>query len=154
MVQVDPLTRALINEVSDMDWEYDADGPDHRLCLVLIDRIRVLPDAPLSLPDVHDPQIRLVTEHLKDEPGDENEIAHWAAMAGMSERSFARKFRAATHMSFGEWRKQLKVVKAIEGLALGDSVSTIAYRLGYNTPSSFSTMFIKATGLSPSNYFD
>ncbi|MER8842946.1 helix-turn-helix domain-containing protein [Mesorhizobium sp. M0913] len=51
-------------------------------------------------------------------------------------------------MSFRAWRQQAKLLKAVEWLAAGRSVSDIAFSLGYSSPSAFIAVFRAAFGAS------
>ncbi len=154
VVQIDGLARELIEAASAIDWTYPPDGAEARLMRVLLDRIKVLRYAALSLPDARDKRLKRVTAELRAAPGDMRPLTHWAAVAGMSERNFTRLFLKETRMSFGAWRQQLKLVRAIERLAAGESVTQVGVDLGYVSTSSFTSMFKRATGLPPSAYFD
>jgi AraC-like DNA-binding protein len=55
-------------------------------------------------------------------------------------------------MSFGRWRQQLHVILALQWLTRGDSVQSVATDLGYESASSFVTMFRKLIGTSPARY--
>jgi AraC-like DNA-binding protein len=62
-------------------------------------------------------------------------------------------FQNETGMSFGAWRQQLRLLRALERIAAGDAVTTVALELGYESPSAFIAMFRKALGVSPGRYF-
>ncbi|WP_409241906.1 helix-turn-helix domain-containing protein [Bradyrhizobium sp. NC92] len=55
-------------------------------------------------------------------------------------------------MSFGRWRHQLHVILALQRMARGDSVKTVALELGYENASSFVNMFRKTLGKPPVRY--
>jgi methylphosphotriester-DNA--protein-cysteine methyltransferase len=55
-------------------------------------------------------------------------------------------------MSFGQWRRQFHVITAVRRLTAGDSVQTVAIDLGYESASSFVTMFKKVLGKPPIRY--
>jgi len=55
-------------------------------------------------------------------------------------------------MSFGRWRRQLHIVLALRRLSAGQSVQAIAVDLGYESASSFVTMFRKMVGKPPGRY--
>jgi AraC-like DNA-binding protein len=59
---------------------------------------------------------------------------------------------AETGLSFGRWRQQLHIILAIQKLARGATVQSVALDLGYESASSFVTMFRKALGTSPARY--
>ena len=153
VVQVDPLTRELIDAAVRLPWDYPAEGPEQRLMTVLLDQVRVLPTTPLTLPEGRDERVRLVMRSLQANPGDKRPLGAWARSVHMSERSLARRFSEDTGLSFGAWRQQLRLTLALERLALGEPITTVAIDLGYRTPSSFTTMFKKALGVPPSAYF-
>jgi AraC-like DNA-binding protein len=70
----------------------------------------------------------------------------------MSRRSFTRRFRRETGMSFADWRQQACVLIALPRLAAGDTVTSLALDLGYDSPAAFATMFKRRLGISPSHY--
>jgi AraC-like DNA-binding protein len=57
-----------------------------------------------------------------------------------------------TGLSFGRWRHQLHVILAIQSLSRGASVKNVASDLGYESASSFVTMFRKVLAKSPARY--
>ncbi|WZB74707.1 helix-turn-helix domain-containing protein [Achromobacter insuavis] len=75
--------------------------------------------------------------------------AHWAATAGITERTLLRHCQQHLGMPFNEWRQRLRVVSALEMLDAGHPVQTVARELGYSTPSAFIAMFQRLTGQSP-----
>ncbi|MEM8795906.1 MAG: helix-turn-helix transcriptional regulator [Pseudomonadota bacterium] len=152
-LQVDALSRELIEAAAHRPWDYAEDSPDSRLMNVLLDQIRILADAPLALPDARDERLRRVTAELRGAPNDNRTLADWASLGGMSERNFTRRFREETGMSFSAWRQQLLVLKAVEKLAIGEAVTRVAIDLGFASPSSFAAMFKRETGFAPSAYF-
>ncbi len=56
-------------------------------------------------------------------------------------------------MTFGAWRHQVRLLKALEMLAGGHGVTAVALDLGYQSPSAFIAMFRRALGVSPGRYF-
>jgi AraC-like DNA-binding protein len=89
---------------------------------------------------------------LISNPSDKRNIEDFADLACVSSRTFARIFIKETGLTFGDWRKQVRLIAAIEKLEKGVSVSQISADLGYNTPSAFAEMFRKEFGVSPSRY--
>ena len=74
-----------------------------------------------------------------------------AEAAGASVRTLARLFQQHLGMGFAQWRRQVQLATAAAELIQGHSVSGIARTLGYS-PSSFSDMFRRELGVSPSQY--
>lgn len=85
-------------------------------------------------------------------PGDKRNIEEFADLTYVSSRTLARLFIRETGLTFGDWRKQVRVIAAIEKLEKGISISQISSDLGYNTPSAFIEMFRNEFGISPSKY--
>jgi len=76
-----------------------------------------------------------------------------AERAGLEERTFLRRFRAATGLKPTEYCQHLRVGKAREMLEFTNgTIDHIAWTVGYQDPSAFRAMFKKITGLAPSDY--
>jgi AraC-like DNA-binding protein/quercetin dioxygenase-like cupin family protein len=153
VVTVSPLLRELIRTAVDLPAEYDADGPAGRLMAVILDQLEVLDQAPLHLPWPEDARLVRIAEKLVDDPANGARLEDWAKTAGASARTLARLFVKQTGMTFGAWRQQARLLKALELLAAGQGVTATALDLGYDSPSAFIAMFKKALGVSPGKYF-
>lgn len=76
-----------------------------------------------------------------------------AAMAGLEERTFLRRFRKATGLKPTEYCQHLRIGKAREMLEFTrQTVERIAWDVGYEDPGAFRKVFSKITGLSPGDY--
>lgn len=62
----------------------------------------------------------------------------------MSERNLARLIVKETGLSFRQWRQQLQLIMALQGLVKGDTVQKVAHTLGYDSTTAFITMLRKA----------
>ncbi len=153
VVTVSPLLRELIVEAMHLADDPPADSPDARLIRVLLDRIEGLPVAPLHLPMVNDPRARKITDALLADPADTRTLQDWAVDLGASERTLARLFTRETGITFGQWRQQAKLLAALARLARGESVTAVAFDLGYASQSAFIAMFRRALGRTPGRYF-
>ncbi len=71
----------------------------------------------------------------------------------MSKRSLARLVVRDTGLTFGRWRQQLHLIVALRELSAGASVQHVAGSLGYESVTAFITMFRKALGEPPAQYF-
>lgn len=67
--------------------------------------------------------------------------------AGADER-----VESETGLTFGQWRKQWQIIVALQSLAEGESVQRTAEALGYESVSSFISMFRKTLGSPPARY--
>ncbi|MFJ2540291.1 MULTISPECIES: GlxA family transcriptional regulator [unclassified Pseudomonas] len=76
-----------------------------------------------------------------------------AERAGLEERTFLRRFRAATGLKPTEYCQHLRVGKAREMLEFTNgTIDHIAWKVGYQDPGAFRATFKKVTGLAPSDY--
>jgi AraC-like DNA-binding protein len=153
VVQVSPLLRELILRVVAFEQPYARDGREARLAAVLLDELTTARAAPLHLPMPRDPRLLAITEPLGADPSDKRALAAWARVAGASSRTLARLFVSETGLSFAHWRQQARLLRALERLAAGESVTTVALELGYEGPSAFIAMFRSRLGATPGRYF-
>lgn len=80
-------------------------------------------------------------------------VDEMARRAGLEERTFLRRFRAATGLRPTEYCQHLRVGKAREMLEFTTStVDHIAWTVGHQDPAAFRSTFRKITGLAPSEY--
>lgn len=74
-------------------------------------------------------------------------------LMGFSYSHLYRKIKALTGQNVSEYIRTYRLIKAAEMLEKQEgNVADIAYRVGFNSPSYFSTMFKKQFGLTPHNY--
>ncbi len=100
-----------------------------------------------------DAAILKVQHWLQRQDGRRATVSVMAARAGLSERTFLRRFRRATGLRPTEYCQQLRVGKAREMLEFtGRSVQEIAWSVGYEDPGSFHQLFHRMIGLSPGEY--
>jgi transcriptional regulator GlxA family with amidase domain len=81
------------------------------------------------------------------------DLASVCRIAGLSERSLRRHFRAATAMTWEDYRRRCRVSRAIA--LLGDtslSISAIAGQVGFASQGAFAKAFRLAIGERPSDY--
>jgi AraC-like DNA-binding protein len=119
----------------------------------LLDELQAAPLEPLRLPMPTDRRLRRLSETLMDDPALRFTIEEWGARVGASNRTLTRLFQRETGMSFGRWRQQLHIGLALQRLASGQSVTNIAFDLGYENTSAFIAMFRRMLGTTPARYF-
>jgi AraC-like DNA-binding protein len=153
VLEVSPLLRALILEVMRFKREYALDGREGRIAQLILDEIVTLPVTALHVPMPQDARLARVCRAMLDDPAKDEDLDALASLAGMSRRSLTRLFRLETGMSVVAWRQHLRLLEALSLLAIGQQVTTVAFDVGYDSPSSFTAMFHKVFGVAPSQYF-
>jgi AraC-like DNA-binding protein len=153
VVAVSPLLQQLLLRLVALPQPFPLGGSEERLVQVLLDELRTLEVAPLHLPRPADTRARRVVDALLRDPEDDRGLTQWAALAGASPRTLARLFHRETGMSFGAWRRQLRLLRSLERLAAGESVTAVALSLGYASTSAFIAMFRRNLGCTPGSYF-
>ncbi|WCM29061.1 helix-turn-helix transcriptional regulator [Sphingomonas sp. QA11] len=134
-------------------WTPGPKGPAaERVAAVILDEIGGLPVETFGLSLPRDPRMLRVAQALIDDPADDRAIGAWAALACVSERTLSRRFVEETGFSLRVWRQRSKLMRALEMLAEGQAVTTIALDLGYATASGFIALFRRTFGEPPAAY--
>jgi len=71
---------------------------------------------------------------------------------GASSRTIGRIFQRETGMRYQQWRQQWRLMRAIELLATGRSLSYCAFQLGFASDSAFIAFFKSMTGSTPGQW--
>lgn len=80
-------------------------------------------------------------------------VPQMASVAGLEERTFLRRFRAATGHNPSEYLQRLRIGRAREQLEMSTrAIGGIANEVGYLDVPSFGKLFKKSVGLSPGQY--
>lgn len=151
-VTVSSFLRHLLMRANELPELYDVHGPDGRIVAVIFDELAAAPVEDLRLPIPIDSRLKKLTDLLIAAPADHASVAEWASRVALSERSLNRMLAEQVGMSFGRWRRQLHVILALRRLSAGQTVQAVAMDLGYESASSFVTMFRKMVGKPPSRY--
>ena len=146
---VTPLVRELIRAVTRLPADYDEAGPDGRLVAVLLDQLAGLREVRFSLPLPADERLMRLSAGLEEHPDDPSTLAELAATAGLSARTMTRLFLRETGLTFRSWRRRLRLLKSLDGLEAGSSVTAVALDSGYTSTSAFIAAFRKEFGATP-----
>ncbi|WP_018698436.1 AraC family transcriptional regulator [Amorphus coralli] len=154
VVGISPLMRRLLAAAAEIPAEYDPDGRDGALMALILHEIRLAPPLPLSLPLPLDGPLAERCRAFLADPTPHDTIDYWSRALGCSRRTFTRRFRRETGLSFVAWRQQACLMAALPRLAAGVPVTTVALDLGYDNPAAFTAMFRRMLGVSPRTYFE
>ena len=152
VIAVPNLLRELILEAAELPIEYDVDGRDGRIMDLILDEIIAIPDARLHVPMPSSERLAKICVQILNDPARNDVIDELANSARCSRRTFTRLFRKETGMSFATWRQQVRLLEALSRLAAGQSVTRVAFDIGYNSQSAFTAMFHRVFGATPTDY--
>jgi transcriptional regulator GlxA family with amidase domain len=83
----------------------------------------------------------------------DNPVARLVAESGLAERTFARRFQAATGYAPVEYVQTLRIEEAKQLLeSTTEPVDLVAQRVGYADPTFFRKLFKRRTGVTPARY--
>ncbi|HBL8927871.1 helix-turn-helix transcriptional regulator [Enterobacter hormaechei] len=147
LFESDDFTDALFSRLSVAGSEYDP-----RKLILLLEELALASQVRFYLPVPTDPRLKNVVRKLLQSVDDNQTVESHASRAGMSVRTFNRRFSAETGMNFVNWRQLARVMQAMEWLAAGKPVGWIALSCGYNSVSAFIEVFRTWTGKTPGQW--
>ena len=153
VVNVSPLLRELILHTIKSGMLNRRVPAEKRLTAVIVDQLQTLRSVPLRLPMPQDARARRIAEMVRANPSNRASLDQMSNYAGASKRTIERLFLAETEMSFGKWRQQFRLHHALRLLAAGESVTTAALEVGYDSTSAFISAFKSALGTTPGRYY-
>ncbi|MEI4488342.1 GlxA family transcriptional regulator [Frigidibacter sp. MR17.14] len=103
--------------------------------------------------DHGDEPIRRAQHHLHAHSAEPLAVGDLQAVAGMTERTFLRRFTAATGHRPNDYLQQVRIARAREALESTHApVDRIAWDVGYGDVAAFRKSFQKLTGMAPASY--
>lgn len=149
---VSGLLRESVLRAASWDAKDHLSPAQQRILTVIVDEIASLPQRDFVLAMPTDRRLLKVASALLDTPGDTRSMQDWATWAGIAPRSMTRHFVDETGISFSDWRQRARLMRALELLAAGTTVTAIALELGYDSLSAFIAMFKRHFGVPPSQF--
>lgn len=146
---VTALLRELVLRAMKLPRLYEERGAHAHLVALILDELAALPPAPLHLPWPQDARARRVAEGLQAAPADPRTLAEWAHAISAGERTLARLFARETGLGFRAWRRRARLLRALERLGEGASVTAASLDSGYDSVSAFISAFRRELGVSP-----
>jgi AraC-like DNA-binding protein len=149
-VNVPRFARELVLHAVRIAPLWTTDPVQSALVTLLVDQLAALPAAPLHLPLPTDPRARAFADLARADPA--ADLDELAAAVATGRRTLERLLPAETGLSLGAWRRRARILRAVELLAGGASVTQAAVRVGYTTPSAFVVAFRAELGETPGRY--
>lgn len=133
VIAVSPLLDAALIALAEEPVLYDVAGRGGHLAALVLDEIGRAPAAPFVLPLPQDARLRRLCAALIADPALPHDIDAWAERIAMSRRTLTRRFRQETGLSFGDWRRRVRLLEAMVQEAEGGAGARIATRVGYGS---------------------
>ncbi len=149
VMHVTPLLRELIVEAVRIGRLRTRQRHERALRDLLILHVEHASSMPAGVNLPRDPRARAVAESVLGNLSQSQPAAALSAAAGASVRTIERKFRQEVGSDFETWRRQVRLMKALELLVSGHSVKEVAFQIGYRQPSAFVEMFRRTLGTTP-----
>lgn len=150
VIDVSALLRELIVALEQTDGNLQREA---LLSALLLDELGNATTLPMRIALPNDKRLRTLCSLLIDAPSAFATLEDGARRVGASERTLARLFEQELGMSFGQWRRQMRLAHAAAMITRGMPMSRVAAELGYASQSAFSAMFKKTFGHAPSKFF-
>ncbi len=150
VVGVGGLLRELIDYLCRDDITASARASAEALVPELLEPVQTFT---IDVPMPRDERAIRIAKALSDDPGDARDLAAWGRSVGASSRTLSRIFAAETGLGFGQWRSRLRLRASLAHLAEGESVSSVAAQVGFNSASAFIAAFNQLMGTTPGAYF-
>ncbi|WP_267549171.1 helix-turn-helix domain-containing protein [Rhizobium rhizogenes] len=153
VVEVTPLLRELILRLAELVGQPDRPEMANGVIRLLLLELSFLPAQPLNLPMPTHTALAEFCHWMRKDLARELSIEQAAQQLHMSRATFMRLFQRETGLSFGKWRQQARMLKALTLLAERKGILDVALECGYDSPSAFSAMFRRSLGRAPRDYF-
>ena len=153
VLNVSPMLREMIIHLSEQPVDQASTDSYWRIVQVLLDQLKVAPQASIQVPLPNDAKLGLVCNSLLDEPADNRSLKQWAEEINVSSRTLSRLFRNEVGMSFIEYRQQARLFHSLTLLAQTHPVTTVALECGFTSLSAFNHLFKQSFGVTPGRFF-
>jgi AraC-like DNA-binding protein len=147
-----PLVREVVRRIAQWVIAPEVSVAKQHLVEVLKDEIAGAAEIQLHLPVPKDPALKRLAIRLSESPETPQSLAALAHEVGLSERSLFRGFQRETGLSPGQWRRQMQMLRSLELLTNGRSVTDTSLEVGYESTGAFIRAFRQVVGVTPSAY--
>ena len=107
----------------------------------------------LRLPTSDHPIIHKIVDKIQKEYQQDLTAQYVAEECGLSVRTLSRYLRSELDVSFVQYVRTYRILMAIKKMVKAeDSITNIAYNVGYDSLTAFSNSFYKVTGCRPSQF--
>jgi AraC-like DNA-binding protein len=147
--RVSPLLRELILESVRLRRLRYANSHHRALRDLILHQLAHAAPISVSLTLPNDPRALAVAQALLDHAQSPAPLRELCERSGASVRTIERIFAKELGVSIETWRRQMRLMKAMERMVSGIPVKQIAFELGYRQASPFIEMFRRTLGMTP-----
>jgi AraC-like DNA-binding protein len=152
ILALSPLLKQIVVRMITWVEKPKASPARQRLVDVLHDENSAASQIQLHLPVPRDAALKRLSVRLAEDRETAKDLAALAREVGVSERSLFRNFHKETGLSPGQWRRQMQVLRSLELLADGRSVTETSLEVGYESTGAFIRAFRRTVGVTSSSY--
>jgi AraC-like DNA-binding protein len=150
VIEVSALLRAVLEPMALADFATDwQQGKFAHLLGLCLSEIEEAAQQPMLLPLPQDKRLAPLLQTPERLPP---ELQVLEQQIGASSRTIGRIFQRETGMSYQQWRQQWRLMRAMELLATGRSLSYCAFESGFASDSAFIAFFKAMTGSTPGHW--
>lgn len=149
VLHVAPLLRELIFEIVRVGELRYRNRVECSLRDVLVSELQRASSVPTVLVLPKDERAVAVARAVIANPALRISLKSMCASAGLSVRTLERIFRREVGTDFEYWRRQVRLMKAVELLVSGRRVKQVSSSVGYKHPSAFVALFRETFGTTP-----
>lgn len=107
----------------------------------------------IQLPTTDDQRLNAIIDSFRNRLNEDLSLAVIAQQSGISVRSLTRLFQTKLHITFVQYLKMLRIIKAMELIKDTDlNMTEIAYEVGYSNIAAFSNNFQQLTNMRPTEF--
>lgn len=107
----------------------------------------------IQLPTTDDPRLQAIVGPLRSRLNENLTLEGTAKQWGMSVRSLTRLLQTKLHITFIQYVKMLRIIRAMELIKDSNlNMTEIAYEIGYSNISAFSNNFHQLTNMRPTEF--
>ncbi len=149
VLHVSPLLRELIVEAARIGQLRTRNPIERAIRDLAVSHLKKASTAPTVVALPREPRARAVAQFILETPGQSKSLVALCADSGVSVRTIQRSFRKEIGIGFESWRRQVRLIKALELLVAGYSVKEVAFAVGYKQCSAFVEGFRQIFGTTP-----
>ena len=131
---------------------YEENSREAMIVELILAEVRRAKSVSLYIPFPRHERLQRLCHEIIRNPTDNLPLDDYARIACLGRRTLTRLFRSEMGMSLFDWRQEVRLLSAVSSLRNGQPITTVAYDVGYASPSSFTVAFRKRFGTSPSHY--